>query len=89
MLRVTIPRNITLLINDNKKELYPNDVDIDPAVTMLGGAQAYPYANLKFHGSNFEVPISDYTMVKEGDLLVINLKTSSDWEDKLINFFLV
>lgn len=83
-----IDKNITnLMINDNPKQIESWSVEIACDVTFIDeDVIKEPYVEFSYNKDTLRFNIDRYTLVIEGDTVLLNVFTDSKTEKKIIDF---
>ena len=84
MLSIHNITNFVLTVNENDIILKTHDIDIDHEFLMAGVLNEY--IEFYYDGSKIRVPIEDYSLAKEGDLTVVHIDVSPEWEKRIFAF---
>lgn len=77
---------IYITVNNNPKEIYLHDLEIDSLALKLGGSLIFPYLTLNRNDEEYRFFITSYTVTANESLAVINIEMTKDEEESLIKF---
>ena len=84
---LTVHNSKTVIkVNDNPKEIESDNIKLDYEIRLIGGQLINSYIEFDYHESTLKIPIKDYRLAGNDQLVNIQINTDSDWEKRIIEF---